>query len=500
MSYKLSTKEIVFDESVINGCYRPLLDNDSRYLILYGGAGSGKSYFAAQKIILRMLEEDNHKFLVVRKVAKTLRESTFSLLKGVISDWGLSHLFEVNKTEMAITCIHNGNTIIHAGLDDVEKMKSIHGITGLWLEEASEMEQQDYQQLDLRLRGYTSHYKQIIISFNPISALHWLKSVFFDKKKKNATIKHTTYLDNEFIDDSYKEVLEGMKEDDPYYYMVYALGNWGVTGKTIFNAQRVTERINQLMENHSVMKGYFLYTFTNGKIIDKSIKWVESEDGYISIYKQPEQRKPYVIGGDTSGDGSDSFVGQVIDNITGEQVAVLHHQFDEDLYARQMYCLGKYYNEALLAIEVNFSTYPIKELQRLGYRKQYRREVIDSISKKTQYKYGFRTDKTSRPVIIANLVQLVRENIELINDIHTLEEMLTFVRNEKGRAEAQQGKHDDLIMGLAISHKSREQQKSVLFDLPEEHDPDFPTPQEKYQTMVKTMTGGKPPSFINKWN
>lgn len=459
--------QIEFDESVINDCYLDLLDNESRYLILYGGAGSGKSVFAAQKIILRMLDEDNHKFLIVRKVAKTLRESTFSLLRGVIADWGLSHLFEINKTDMTITC-KNGNQIIHAGLDDVEKMKSIHGITGIWIEEASEVEQQDFQQLDLRLRGYTSNYKQIIISFNPISALHWLKTVFFDNKKVNSTIKHTTYLDNKFIDDSYKDVLEGMKIDDPYYYQVYALGQFGVLGQTIFNAQIVNERINQIKDNKPLKQGHFIYQTVHDKIIDSSIKWVNDDNGYIKIYKSPEDRKPYVIGGDTSGDGSDKFVGQVLDNVTGEQVAVLHHQFDEDLYARQMYCLGMYYNNALLAIEVNFSTYPIKELQRLGYRKQYRREVIDSITNKKQYKYGFRTDKQSRPVIIANLVQIVRDSVKLINDIGTLNEMLTFVRNEDGKPEAAQGKHDDLIMGLAIAHNSRDQQSYTLSELPEQ--------------------------------
>ncbi|MFC0235500.1 PBSX family phage terminase large subunit [Fictibacillus phosphorivorans] len=489
---------IEFDESVINDCYLDLLDNESRYLILYGGAGSGKSVFAAQKLVLRMLEESDHKILIVRKVAKTLRESTFSLIRGVISDWGLTDLFDVNKTDMTITCNSNGNQIIHAGLDDVEKMKSIHGITGIWIEEASEVEQQDFQQLDLRLRGFTTNYKQVIISFNPISSLHWLKSVFFNKQRKGATIRHTTYLDNKFIDEDYTQVLESMKEDDPYYYSVYALGQWGVIGQTIFNAQKVNERIDQLRNRPPMKKGQFVYTFSNHKIIDSSIKWVDDENGYISIYKQPEERTPYVIGGDTSGDGSDKFVGQVINNVTGEQVAVLHHQFDEDLYARQVYCLGKYYNEALLAIEVNFSTYPIKELQRLGYRKQYRREVLDNITNKRQYKYGFRTDRTSRPLILADLVQLVRENIKLINDVSTLNEMLTFVRNEKGKAEASQGKHDDLIMGLAIGYKARDQQRKELFELPYTPDPDNPTPEEKHNETIKYMTGGTPPSALFK--
>jgi phage terminase large subunit len=90
------------------------------------------------------------------------------------------------------------------------------------------------------------------------------------------------------------------------------------------------------------------------------------------------------------------------------------------------------------------------------------REVEDSYTHKIQQKYGFRTDKVTRPLIIANLVKIVREEASLINDIPTLNEMLTFVRNEKGRAEAQEGKHDDLIMGLAIAHYIRGQQANEL--------------------------------------
>jgi phage terminase large subunit len=446
---------------ITNPIYYPLYKDKNRYLVLYGGAGSGKSVFVAQKIILRMLSEEGHKFLVARKVAKTLRESTFSLLRGIISDWGMTTLFDVNKTDMTITCKLNDNKIMHAGLDDVEKMKSVHGITGIWIEEASELEQQDFQQLDLRLRGYTKNYKQIMISFNPISSLHWLKTIFFDNKKENTTVCHSTYLNNKFIDDAYRQVLEDMKHEDEYYYQVYALGEWGIVGKTIFNARIVNERISAL-RRQMYKTGFFTFQYENERIIDDSIQWVDDETGYIRIYEEPHKRFPYVLGGDTAGEGSDNFTGHVLNNMTGKQVAVFENQMDEDLYTRQMYCLGKYYNYALIGLEANFSTYPIKELERLGYKKQYIREVPDTYTGKIQQKYGFRTDKATRPVIIANLVKVVREQPELFNDIPTLNEMLTFVRNEKGRAEAQEGKHDDLIIGLAITHYIRGQQEMEI--------------------------------------
>ncbi|MFE4201111.1 PBSX family phage terminase large subunit [Aneurinibacillus aneurinilyticus] len=227
-------------KSVFNDVYLPLLHDDNRYLILYGGAGSGKSVFAAQKIIYRLLNEEKHKFLVVRKVARTMRNSVFALFRDVISTWGLSKIFKITESNMEIRCA-NGNSIIFVGIDDPEKMKSIHGITGIWIEEASEFEQEDVQQLDLRLRGRTKNYKQMIVSFNPISSFHWLKKVYFDSPKENATVKHTTYLDNKFIDPDYRKVLEDLKDQDYTYYTIYALGKWGTLGNIIFKNWEVQD-------------------------------------------------------------------------------------------------------------------------------------------------------------------------------------------------------------------------------------------------------------------
>lgn len=449
----MSNQKINFSRlpEIVNDVYYPLFWDKSRYLVLYGSAGSGKSVFITQKILKRLIEEKKHKFLVIRKVGKTLRESVFAEFRNTISNWNITKLFKINKTDMTITCL-NGNQIIFAGLDDVEKLKSISGITGIWVEEASEIEQSDLQQLDLRLRGKTNNYKQIILSFNPVSILHWLKTYFFDQSPKNCRTIKTSYKDNRFLDEEYISVLEALKDTDPYYYTVYALGEWGITGKTIFPAQIVSERITQLRYKKPLKKGFFVFEYENEQINKKTIQWVDDPDGYISIYQEPDYEVAYVIGGDTAGDGSDSFTGQVLDVETEEQVAVLKHETDEDLYARQMFCLGLYYNYALLGVETNFSTFPVKELQRLGYTHQYRRETIDEITEKKQYKYGWLTTIKSRPLAIAGLVKVVREHPETINDIATLEEMLTFVRNEKGKAEAQQGKHDDLIIGLAIAH------------------------------------------------
>lgn len=452
-------QNVTIHKRAFNAVFLPLLDNQSRYLVLYGGAGSGKSFFAVQRFVYRMLR-GGLRLLVVRQTAKSNRDSTFSLFKQVISLWGLNDLFKINESDLRIKCSITGSQIIFAGLDDVEKLKSITfesgALNSIWIEEASEVSEQDFNQLDIRLRG-GSDKKQIVLSFNPVNINHWLKRKFFDTEQENATVLKTTYKDNKFIDSEYKQLLENYRTTDPYSYSVYCLGNWGVFGSTVFDSQKLQERIPKLPT--AKKHGYFSFS-SDGLTID-NIEFIPDNNGALRIYKDVIKGHPYVIGCDTAGEGSDSFVCQVLDNTTGEQVAVLRQSFDEDVFSKQVYCLGMYYNVALIGIETNFSTYPIRELERLRYPKQYVRESIDTYTHKPSKSFGFRTTSASRPVIIADLIKIVRETPELINDYTTIDEMLTFVRNEKGRAEAMQGSHDDCIMALAIAHFIRPQQSYI---------------------------------------
>lgn len=439
-----------------NETFLPLFDDTSRYLVLKGGGGSGKSIFAGRKILERAVYEGNHRFLVCRKVGRTLRHSCFQQLLGELREYYPDLKYKANQTEMRITFPESQSEILFSGLDDVEKLKSIYNITGIWIEEASELLESDFNQLDIRLRGETAHYKQIILSFNPINVLHWLKTRFFDRCPENATIHESTYKDNRFLDDEAKKVLEDFRHTDAYYYAVYCLGQWGVTGKTVFPAEAVTRRLAEI--SPPLKQGYFTYE-VKGACLTK-IAFVEEEGGPVALYREPEPGRPYVIGGDPAGDGSDAFVLQCLDNISLDQVAVFKQaHLDEDMYAHQAYCLGMYYNRALIAVETNWSTYPVLELERLHYPKQYVRESIDHFTHLVKDSYGFRTDMKTRPVIIAHLIKAVRENIGMIYDRGTLEEMLTFVRNESMRPEAEAGAHDDCIMALAIALFAGNQQR-----------------------------------------
>ena len=133
----------------------------------------GKSYFIVQRYLYKLTKQKMN-LLVVRQTGNTNRNSTFALFKQAIKEWGLQSLFEI--TDLKIKCV-NGNEVIFAGLDDVEKLKSVtfeNGeLTDIWVEEATETQEADINQLKVRLRGGKSK-KQMVLSFNPINVNHWI--------------------------------------------------------------------------------------------------------------------------------------------------------------------------------------------------------------------------------------------------------------------------------------------------------------------------------------
>jgi phage terminase large subunit len=235
--------QIEIPKQNFNDIYLPYLYEHTGLQIYYGGAASGKSYFIAQKIIVNLMCSPGFNVMVLRAVGATNHDSTFAQLSQLIHEWDIEKLFKINRShggEM-IECI-NGNQVIFKGLDNVEKIKSTTFKTGplttIWIEEANEIKETDFNQLEFRLRGKTKVPKSIIISFNPIDQEHWIKARFFDiaQDPENSLILKTTYLDNKFLDESDKKRILKYKEIDEYYYQVYALGNWGtISGARVFH-------------------------------------------------------------------------------------------------------------------------------------------------------------------------------------------------------------------------------------------------------------------------
>ena len=276
-------------KSVINEAYYPYLTDKKRYFVSYGGAGSGKSVFIAQKYLIRILagmsKGITHKFICLRKTMPAARKSIWALFEGLIDEWGIRDLVKINKSELSIK-FENGSEILVGGLDDPEKLKSIYNITGAWLEEANEMTKDDFLQVDLRIRGQTPSYKQISLSFNPISRLLWLHDYFFVNKPKNTSIMHTTYKDNRFLDEQYIETLEGLINQDPTYHQIYTMGEWGVLKNTIYNNYEVIDDFPE----YKYMRD-FCYGLDFGYVAPSSLVLVSRKEEDLFVKELIYQKK-----------------------------------------------------------------------------------------------------------------------------------------------------------------------------------------------------------------
>jgi phage terminase large subunit len=224
---------------ILSESFEPCLYDQHRYLVLCGGAGSGKSEFAARKVFYRCATEGRHRFLVMRKIRKTLAESTIEVVRNVLAENNVVH--EFNKSEQIITFAGQGgmNQVLFWGLDDPEKIKSIKGITSIWLEETTEFTKEDFLQIDLRLRDPGPAYHQIMLTFNPLEAeARWLKDMFFGAvPNPDAFVRRSTLADNPVAEvrERYAARLAALQEQDPTMYQVYALGEWAALTGQVYN-------------------------------------------------------------------------------------------------------------------------------------------------------------------------------------------------------------------------------------------------------------------------
>lgn len=242
-----------------NPGFKEVNRSKKRYIVMKGSAGSGKSVDTAQNYILRLLNDKGRNLVCIRKADITNRDSTYAELTGAIYKMFGEHYnkyWTIKQSPLQIKCKANGNQIIFRGVNDDkqrEKLKSITfqrgKLTDVWIEEATEITQADFEIIDDRLRGNLpdGQFYQIRMTFNPVNKNHWIKKNFFDIPDPNVLTHHSTYLGNRFIDEAYKARMERRRIVDPEGYQIYGLGEWGEIGGLILHnweIQDISQNLN----------------------------------------------------------------------------------------------------------------------------------------------------------------------------------------------------------------------------------------------------------------
>lgn len=217
----------------VNEIFWECLTTDKRYVHSFGGRGSGKSRQEAIGFILDILKSEYFKGVLVREVQDTIRHSQFAEIKAVIESAGLADRIEINESRMEFYCPATGNSIISRGLKksntkETARFKSITDPTKVWIEEAEEISEIDFEKIDGSVRKKNAKC-QIRLTYNTnIEPDHWIRQKWHEPERDDTFYLHTTYLVNlENLDQKYIESRDEMRERDFDRYSVEVMGEWG---------------------------------------------------------------------------------------------------------------------------------------------------------------------------------------------------------------------------------------------------------------------------------
>lgn len=232
---------------LIDEGYRDFWFSKSRYRVCKGSRGSKKSKTTALNMIYRLFKYPESNGLCIRRFSNTLRDSVFSDLKWAIHRMNLDAHFDCTVSPMQITRIKTGQKILFRGLDDGLKITSISVDKGVlcwvWFEEAYEIREDDFNKVDLSIRGEVpeGYFKQITMTFNPWSATSWLKARFFDAPDEDTFTKTTTWQCNKWLDEADRNIFLKMKVQNPRRYRIEGDGDWGIAEGLIYTNVRVED-------------------------------------------------------------------------------------------------------------------------------------------------------------------------------------------------------------------------------------------------------------------
>ena len=252
MTKATKTPKINIDRKVFNDAFYPyLFDYSHRYEVYRGSAGSGKSHFIAQKIVLKALKSER-RVLICRRYGVTIRDTVFALFKDTLTNFKIIDHCKVNNSDRIIT-LPNGSQLIFKGLDDETKLLSLQNISDVFIEEVYECSKDIVEQLNLRMRGEAKD-QQIYMAFNPISSKHWLYEYCELNPPESFFYHISTYKDNRFLPESYVKSLEDLLVRNPRKAEVFVKGKWGVLlDDLVYPNHEVSDfDINELLQNNKL--------------------------------------------------------------------------------------------------------------------------------------------------------------------------------------------------------------------------------------------------------
>lgn len=447
--------------------------------------GGGKSRTICEDKFDEMLDFPGIKVVLARAQHTSIIETTKkTMLEQVIP----SELIASSKASQGEDYVKlwNGSVCHFIGLDDPLRWYSSE-IGSIGFDESQEIELEKAIRLITRLRQ-AGMPNRATFGFNPSNPGHWLqrwfylggartehgfyKSELFASDDAQVPIGDCEFIfakatDNTYLPDGYVEqTLGGLPEALRRRYLD---GEWEyITGNSFFDRDALRYYTELATETHPILNAVLegdIQQDINYRLrkvkADHPIRVRKTPAGPLAMWKRPVRADRdggkdhrYVIGVDSSsGRGEDWTAMQVLDVDTFEQVAELQVKSPPTEAADHAYRLGRIYNDALVVCEVTggWGFAVDQKLRDLRYPRPYTRRVIDRLSKRFTDRLGFDTNKSTRPLILSELEEAIRERSIGIYSLRTTTELASFVWSEKGKAEAQPGANDDLVMALALA-------------------------------------------------
>ena len=452
MSTSLKTASMPKDAIVIESRFIPhrnqqiIRDSKARFKVVVAGRRFGKTCFAINELINHALAVPNSK---VWYIAPTYRQAKDIAWKMLFEYLPKEFISKRNEMELSVDLIQ-GSEISLKGADNPESLKGV-GLDFAVLDEYGQMKEEVWDEA-VRPMLVISKGGAIFIG-TPVGYNHFWR--LYNKEKDDTDYKsfHFMTIDNLAVEGMVAEVEKARSETDPIKFSQEYEANFeALSGRPRFD--------------HIALKSLYsrITAPTRGDLVyeDGMVSFIENSRGLLEIYNWPEDRHNYVIGVDMSeGIGSDRSSASVVNLETlTEDIVINTNKIDPSQFAIELWKLGHWCNEALLAIENNgpglACILPLRNesgivTERKPYRNIYFKESFDEVQKKHTKKFGWSTNAKTKPIMIDKLAQLIREGLIKIPSEYTVRELQTYVIEDDGSTNAVEGCNDDRVIALAIA-------------------------------------------------